>query len=110
MIYVNSQTAAVFPNSKFQHNWLDNKTYFFCEKSSTWWSVYVEDEGIYCLLCRKHDTLNKQNKNRKFNREPSTRFRTETFDDHYKTGQHQDAISTEMFQRVSIFQKEINEK
>ncbi|CAG2212072.1 unnamed protein product [Mytilus edulis] len=72
--------------------------------------MYVEEEGIFCFLCKKHDTINPQNKSKTFNKEPSTRFRPETFSDHLKTTQHQNAITTEMYQRVSCFQKQLDKQ
>ncbi|XP_071122736.1 zinc finger protein 862-like [Mytilus edulis] len=95
---------------KFQHDWLSKQKKAYCEKTSIWWGMYVEEEGIFCFLCKKHDTINPQNKSKTFNKEPSTRFRPETFNDHLKTTQHQNAITTEMYQRVSCFQKQLDKQ
>ncbi|CAG2194290.1 unnamed protein product [Mytilus edulis] len=72
--------------------------------------MYVEEEGIFCFLCKKHDTINPQNKSKTFNKEPITRFRPETFSDHLKTTQHQNAITTEMYQRGFCFQKQLDKQ
>ena len=40
-----------------------------------WWLAFVEGEGMYCLLCRIHNTKNKFNKDSKFNCEPSVRYK-----------------------------------
>ena len=70
--------------------------------------MYVEDEGLYCLLCRKHDTFNPQNKSKFFNKEPCKRFHPEALADHLQTIQHKNAVSAEMLQRVSCFQKTVD--
>ena len=94
---------------RFQHSWLSDKK-SFCEKTDVWWAVYVEGRGLYCLLCSKHDTSNVQNKKKIFNEEPSTRFRPEALSDHVVTQQHKDAVSTELCQRVSCFQKQLDDR
>ena len=51
---------------KFQHSWLHNRSLSFCVTTEMWWPVYVEGEGLYCLLCKKHDAFNPQNKSKNF--------------------------------------------
>ena len=92
---------------KFKHSWLmDTKSY--CNQTEVWWPVFVEGQGLYCLLCTKQDTENPQNKKKIFNEEPSTRFRPEALSDHIGTKQHRDAVTTELTQRVSCFQKQLD--
>ena len=74
------------------------------------WPVCVEGEGLYCLLCKKHDTFNPQNKSKIFNKEPCKRFRPEALADHLQTTQHKNAVAAEMLQRVSCFQKTLDER
>lgn len=95
---------------KLQHSWLENKKMSYCETTNLWWAIFSEGEGLYCYLCRKHDTMNTQNKTKIFNKDPSKRIRPEAFTDHCKTVQHQNAISSEMLQKVSFFQREISER
>lgn len=45
---------------KLQHSWLENKKMSFCETTNLWWAIFSEGEGLYCYLCRKHDTMNTQ--------------------------------------------------
>ena len=52
---------------KFQHSWIQKKSLSFCEKTSVWWAIYSEGEGLFCYLCRKHDMMNTQNKSKIFN-------------------------------------------
>ena len=73
---------------KFQHNWLNKRSMSFCLKTEM-------GEGLFCLLCKKHDTSNPQNKSK--------------FEDHCRTSQHMNAVSAEMLQRVSVFQRTLDE-
>ncbi|XP_052700211.1 uncharacterized protein LOC128177526 [Crassostrea angulata] len=50
---------------KLQHSWLENKM-SYCETINLWWAIFSEGEGLYCYLCRKHDTMNTQNKTKDF--------------------------------------------
>ena len=74
-----------------------------------WWPVYVEGEGLFCLLCKRHDMSDPQNKSKVFNKEPCKRFRPEEFEDHCRTSQQMNAVSAEMLQRVSVFQRTLDE-
>ena len=40
---------------KFQHtgSWLNKRSMSFCVTTEMWWPVYVEGEGLFCLLCKK---------------------------------------------------------
>ena len=60
---------------KFQHRWLFEETLAFSSETGMWWLVYIEGEGMYCLLCRVHNTKNRFNKDSKFNCEPSIRYK-----------------------------------
>ena len=90
--------------------WLQKRSLSFCVTTEMWWPVYVEGEGLYCLLCKKHDTFNPQNKSKIFNKEPCKRFRPEALADHLQTAQHKNAVAAEMLQRVSSFQKTLDER
>ena len=74
-----------------------------------WWPVYGEDEGLFCLLCKKHDTSNPQNKSNVFNKESCKPLRPEQFEDNCRTSQHMNAVSA-MLQRVSVFQRTLDER
>ena len=71
---------------------------------------HVEGEGLFCLLCKKHDTSNPQNKSKVFNKDPCKRFRPEKFEDHCRTSQHMNPVSAEMLQKVSVFQRTLDER
>ena len=94
---------------KFQHSWLNKRSMSFCVTTEMWWPVYVEGEGLFCLLC-KENTSNSQNKSKVFNKEPCKRFRPEEFEDHCRTSQQMNTVSAEMLQRVSVFQRTLDER
>ena len=96
---------------KFQHtgSWLNKRSMSFCVTTEMWWPVYVEGEGLFCLLCKKKNTANSQNKSKVFNKEPCKRFRPEEFEDRCRTSQHMNAVSAEMLRRVSVFQRTLDE-
>ena len=53
---------------------------------------------------------NPRNKSSVFSQEASKRFRMATLYDHIKCQNHQDAKSSEVLDRVYVFQKEIEHK
>ena len=42
----------------FNHGWLTDKSLALCSDTGIWWQAYLEGEGIYCLVCSKHNTKN----------------------------------------------------
>ena len=73
-----------------------------------WWLVYIEGEGQYCLICKKLDSKNPQNKKEVFSAEPSTRLKKECLEEHIATKRHRDAITAILMNRLSVFQKELD--
>lgn len=105
----------------FKHEWLHKKELAFCPETKIWWLVFVEGKGKFCLLCRKHDCHNPQNKSAVFSKTPAMWYRPATLKEHIgtplsshshpgKTKQHQDAIYWEMLQRTSFFQMRLDEE
>ena len=72
--------------------------------------IYVEDRGMFCLLCIKHDATNLQNKSKKFNTEPAVRFKRKSVKEHSTLQQYNAAVSAELLSRVSVFRKEFEER
>lgn len=72
--------------------------------------MFIEGDGLYCMLCKKHDMKNPRNKSTVFSQESSKRFRKGTLTDHLKCKNHQDAKSSEVLNRVSAFQKALDHK
>lgn len=55
---------------RFQHQWISDTTLSYCEKTSYHWLLFQGRKGMFCIICRKHDTTNPQNKSKKFNTGP----------------------------------------
>ncbi|CAC5375631.1 unnamed protein product [Mytilus coruscus] len=95
---------------KFPHTRIHNKELSFCEQTGIWWLVFAEGKGMYCLLCRTHDTMNTQNKSKVFNLDPSNRLKKPAISGHSNSKMHKAAIEAELISRVSIFHKEVQVK
>ena len=79
---------ATSQKDRFKHQWILDKKLSFCEKTGLNWLVYVEGRGMFCLLCRKHDATNLQNKSKKFNTEPAVRFKRKSVEEHIYFSRH----------------------
>ena len=88
--------------SKFQHSMLSRPEAYDPE-TGIWWLVFQANEGMFCLLCKKHDTHNAKNKTKYFNEIPAIRFKPETIRVHADSPQHKLAIQLEMLQRDQSF-------
>ena len=95
---------------RFVHSWLGDKSLSFCETTGVFWLAYEEGQGMFCFLCKKHNTENAKNKSKVYNSTPSVRFKKSAIKDHSSSQQHRDAIQAEMLSRVSLFHKEVTEK
>ena len=89
---------------RFQHQWISDNSLSYCEKTGYHWLLFQEGKGMLCIICRKHDTINPQNKSKKFNTEPSVRFKRKTVEEHASHQQHLAAVEAELLSRVSVFQ------
>ena len=105
-----NRLRATSQKDRFQYQWILDKKLSVCEKTSLNWLVYVEGRGMFCLLCRKHDATNLQNKSKKFNTEPAVRFKRKSVEEHSTSQQHKAAVSAELLSRVSVFQREFEER
>ena len=104
------ETVRIKAKDKFQHAWIFDGKLTYCDKTGYHWLVYEEGKGMFCILCRKHDTANPQNKTKKFNMDVSVRYKRKTVEEHARSAQHMASIETELLSRVSTFQKEINQR
>lgn len=66
-----------------------------------WWLAYCKGEGMFCLLCRVHNTKNKFNKQNTFNLAPSTNFKHSAVSDHAQASGHISSILCELERRNS---------
>ena len=76
-ISAEEQKAQQSLKDKFKHEWLTDKSLAYCSKTGIWWLAYVEGKGMYCLLCRKHNTKNEQNKSKVFSSDCDERSASE---------------------------------
>ena len=104
------QTRLKPSRDRFVHSWLFDKMLNFCHKTEIAWLVYEEGKGMFCYLCKKHNTENQQNKSKVYNATPCTRFKKSAVQEHLATQQHKDAVGAEMLGRVSVFHKEMQER
>jgi len=65
---------------------------------------------MFCLICRKHNTINLQNKAYKFNSEASVRFKRTAIVDHRNSQQHKYALQAELVRRMSTFHKQVEQR
>ena len=91
---------------RFHHQWITDRELTYCPKTGFNWLTYVEREGMYCIICRRHSAENMQNKNKKFNVEAGVRFKRQALSGHVSSKQHKAAEESELLRRVSVFHAE----
>lgn len=92
--------------SAFSHSWLADRT---LSATGLWWLCYQENYGTYCLLCRKHDSINARKKSKVWNEQPSVRLRKVAIADHLTTEQHKNAVNAECFSGFRVFHEQLKE-
>ena len=96
---------------KFQHKWLFEESLAFSKETGMWWLLYVEGQGMFCLLCRIHNTKNPFNKDSKFNSEPSVRFkRSALYNSNVQPGEKKDLGHSQSAGHVSTFLLELERR
>jgi len=80
------------------------------ESTGVWWLVYVENEGMFCVLCRSHNTVSPTNGDGTWNSKPCVRNITQAIKLHANSAMHEAAINKEHLQRASPFHKEVQER
>ena len=71
--------------SGYQNSWESDYT----------WVYFVPEEGMYCKLCKKFDTKNKQNQSRVWNTEPCITIRKDVLSRHESSAMHKEALEQE---------------
>ena len=99
--HISKQEQQRIHPKKFQHLWL---------KRENWWLCYVEGEGMYCLICRKHHMKHPQNQAETFASTPSVRFKVDALKTHCSSEIHAEAQKTELLQKASYFHHQITKK
>lgn len=82
----------------------------FDGSTGIWWLVYVENVGMFCFLCRCHDTASPTNGDSIWNSKPCVRNITQAIKLHANSAMHEAAINKEHLQRTSPFHKEVQER
>ena len=91
-----------------KRNWKKQVAKQQIQQTAMFWTVYIEGEGFYCLLCKKHQTANAQNKEVKFKMEPSVRIKEQSLKSHVECSAHQRAVSGELLNRVTFFLRQLD--
>lgn len=89
---------------------LSPKKFNHSKLTDYWWLSFVEGQGMYCILCKKHNLKHKLNKRDVFVTTPATRFLEDALKVHAASQMHKSAIETEMVQKLSIFHTEVCHK
>ena len=66
--------------------------------------------GMFCFLCKKHNTANLKNNSKVYNLITAQRLKADALKDHAKSARHAAAVQAEMLSRVSSFHKEVEEQ
>ena len=82
----------------------------FDGSTGIWWLVYVENVGMFCFLCRCHDTTSPTNGDSTWNSKPCVHNITQAIKLHANSAMHAVAINKEHLQRTSPFPKEGQER
>ena len=71
-----------------------------------YWSIcYVENHGFFCVLCKKHNMKNAQNKSQTFIESPSKRLKEDSLKTHMASTVHSSAIQADLLQRMCFSSK-----
>ena len=95
---------------RFQHQWVFDPNVAFCQKTGYFWLLYEEGAGMFCMLCKKHNAVNLQNKSKKFNTDSSVRFKRTAIIEHGNSQQHKSSVEVELTRRSSSFHKQVEQR
>ena len=88
----------------FQHDWL-LQSKWFDEQTKFWWLIYVENEGLYCLLCKKHGS-----KDDSWAGFPCKKLLVDAIKDHGDSKKHDQCRKAELLSRSSTFQRDLDRR
>ena len=103
-------------DNKFQHRWLFDPALGQCPHTGIWTLIFVEGQGMFCGLCRMHDTSQPTTGLKIWNSKPNVRCRQETIRLHYispsdtQKTMHNAAVTTEKIKKGSYFIQEEQSK
>ncbi len=95
---------------QFDHRWIFKRDLTYDSSTEVWWLLFVEGQGMYCLLCRLHQAKAKQNKSDAYAGTPAVRYQIGALTDHSSGQKHIDSVNSELLRRTSIFQSKIDER
>ena len=70
----------------------------------------MEGQGLFCLVCKKHDASSKANKTSKFASEPCVRFKNDALTGHLESKTHAEIVSVDLTQQKSEYHKDVEER
>ena len=88
----------------FQHDWL-LQSKWFDEQTKFWWLIYVENEGMYCLLCKKHGSRDDS-----WAGIPCKKLVVDAIKDHGDSKKHDQCRKAELLSRSSTFQRDLDRR
>lgn len=88
----------------FQHDWL-LQSKWFDDLTKFWWLIYVENEGMYCLLCKKHGS-----KDDSWAGFPCKKLVVDAIKDHRDSKKHDQCRKAELLSRSSTFQRDLDRR
>ena len=69
-------------DNKFQHKWLTDPDIALCKETRIWSLCYIDNKGMFCGLCRIHNTCQPSNNSKVWNTEANIRCRSGTVKGH----------------------------
>ncbi len=88
----------------FHHDWL-HQSKWFDSATRLWWLLYVEGDGMYCLICRKHG-----HKDDIWSGKACRKLVLDAIKDHSVSKKHLQWINTELLSKGSKFQQDLDRK
>ena len=89
-------SSLVHPKNVRQADRLKHKTgYLSSWETEYTWVYYCEGEGMYCKLCHKFNTRNRQNQSVVWNKEPCVTIRKDMLSRHERSVMHREALEQE---------------
>jgi len=77
----------------------------FDEQTKFWWLIYVENKGIYCLLCKKHGS-----KDDSWAGFPCKKLVVDAIKDHGDSKKHDQCRKAELSSQSSTFQHDLDRR
>ncbi|KAL9977206.1 hypothetical protein ACROYT_G014585 [Oculina patagonica] len=88
----------------FQHDWLSQPKWYDVV-TKYWWLIYVENEGMYCMLCKKNGS-----KGDTWAGIPCKKLVVDAIKDHADSKKHDHCRKAELPSRSSTFQHDLDRR